>query len=294
MEFSSILVQGYCRSLFQERMNPLLFSRESREVKQKKMQEWWQVRQHPFCVDTTFLVTYTLLSKEEFYIWKKCIDYHQKQEWRKTYIQSEYNNRHYESFFGMRASAELDWITGMVLKIRQKSFHEYWELMNGIAMIFPWERQYIQSQGMIWIKDLLQLVSKEDNIILKSGKLLLLLIIAEFYQKQMTRKDAWNKLEEVLFLGMEVYQNYQWSVRLDNLPKISKKIDENFRRHGIHPFRMQQYAPASEEVPEFQEMKEEDWKYMWQMVTAMEKYLEEAEADYKHQRKKEEQEFRMP
>lgn len=294
MEFSSILVQGYCRSLFQERMNPLLFSRESREVKQKKMQEWWQVRQHPFCVDTTFLVTYTLLSKEEFYIWKKCIDYYQKQEWRKTYIQSEYNNRHYESFFGMRASAELDWITGMVLKIRQKSFHEYWELMNGIAMIFPWERQYIQSQGMIWIKDLLQLVSKEDNIILKSGKLLLLLIIAEFYQKQMTRKDSWNKLEEVLFLGMEVYQNYQWSVRLDNLPKISKKIDENFRRHGIHPFRMQQYAPASEEVPEFQEMKEEDWKYMWQMVTAMEKYLEEAEADYKHQRKKEEQEFRMP
>ena len=123
MEFSSILVQGYCRSLFQERMNPLLFSRESREVKQKKMQEWWQVRQHPFCVDTTFLVTYTLLSKEEFYIWKKCIDYHQKQEWRKTYIQSEYNNRHYESFFGMRASAELDWLTGMVLKIRQKSFY---------------------------------------------------------------------------------------------------------------------------------------------------------------------------
>ena len=146
---------------------------------------------------------------------------------------------------------------------------------------------------MISIKDLLGLVSKEDSIILKSGKLLILLIIAEFYQKQMTRKDAWNKLEEVLFSGMEVYQNHQWSVRLDNLPKISKKIDENFKRHGIHPYRLQKYSNTMEEIPKFQEMQEEDWNYFWQMVTAMEKYLQEAEEEYKRERKIEEKECRV-
>lgn len=281
MEFSSILVQGYCRSIFQERMNPLLFSREPREVKQRQMQERWKAQQNPFCIDITFLVTYTLLAKEEFYLWKKCFDRAQREKWRKFYMESEYNNRHYESFFGMRAGVELDWLTGMVLKVKQESFHEYWELMNGIAMIFPWERKYVQSKGMIPIKELLQIVAKEENIIIKSGKLLLLLIMAEFYHKQMTRRDAWNMLEEVLFAGMEVFQNYQWSVRLDNLPKISKKIDENLKNHGIHPFRLQQYTYAAEEAPEFHEIKEDDWKYMWQMVTAMEKYLQETEMDYK-------------
>lgn len=290
MEFNSILVRGYCRSIFQEQMNPLLFSREPKEMKQRRIQDCWQERQNPFCMDMTFLITYTVLAKEEFYMWQKCIDILQKQEWRRYYIQSEYNNRHYESFFGMRAGAELDWFTGMVLKVRQESFNEYWELMNGIAMIFPWEREFVQNQGMIKIKDLLQVISKEENIILKSGKLLLLLIMAEFYQKQMARKDAWDKLEQVLFQGMEVYQNYQWSVRLDNLPKISKKLDENFKSHGIHPFRLQKYAHNMDEIPEFREMKEDDWKYMWQMVTAMEKYLEETEATYKRIRQMEERE----
>lgn len=288
MEFSSILVHGYCRSIFQERMNPLLFSREPGEIKQRQVQERWRAKQTPFCIDTTFLITYTMLAKEEFYMWKKCIDYVWKEEWREFYIQSEYNNRHYESFFGMRAGAELDWFTGMVLKIRQESFEEYWELMNGIAMIFPWEIKFVQSHSMIQIRDLLQIVAKEENIILKSGKLLLILIIAEFYHKQMTRQDAWNKLEEVLFLGMEVYQNHQWSVQSDNLPKISKKIDENFRSHGIHPFRLQQYTLNMEEVPEFQEVKEDDWRYMWQMVIAMENYLKESEAHYKYSRQEEE------
>lgn len=288
MELSSILVHGYCRSIFQERMNPLLFSREPGEIKQRQVQERWRAKQNPFCIDTTFLITYTMLAKEEFYMWKKCIDYVRKKEWREFYIQTEYNNRHYESFFGMRAGAELDWFTGMVLKIRQESFEEYWELMNGIAMIFPWEIKFVQSHPMIQIKDLLQIVAKEENIILKSGKLLLILIIAEFYHKQMTRQDAWNQLEEVLFLGMEVYQNHQWSVQSDNLPQISKKIDENFRSNGIHPFRLQQYTYNIEEVPEFQEMKEDDWKYMWQMVIAMEKYLKESEAHYKYSRQEEE------
>lgn len=285
MEFSSILVQGYCRSIFQERMNPLLFPREPKEIKQRQMQEYWKAQQNPFCIDITFLITYTLLAKEEFYLWKNCFDRVQQEEWRKFYIKSEYNNRHYESFFGMRASAELDWLTGMVLKIKQESFHEYWELMNGIAMMFPWERQFLQNQGRIQIKDLLQIVAKEENIILKSGKLLLLLIMAEFYHKQMTREDAWNKLEKVLFAGMEVFRNYQSSVRLDNHPKIRKKIDENLKSHGIHPFRLRQYTYTTEEVPEFQEIKEEDWEYMWQMVIAMERYLEETETDYKYCRK---------
>lgn len=288
MEFSSILVHGYCRSIFQERMNPLLFSREPEEIKQRQIQERWRAKQTPFCIDTTFLITYTMLAKEEFYMWKKCIDHIRKEEWREFYIHSEYNNRHYESFFSMRAGAELDWFTGMVLKIRQESFDEYWELMNGIAMIFPWEREFVQNQAMIQIKDLLRIVAQEENIILKSGKLLFILIMAEFYHKQMTRKDAWNKLEEVLFLGMEVYQNDHWSVRSDNLPKISKKIDENFKSHGIHPFRLQQYTYNMEEVPEFQEMKEDDWRYMWQMVIAMEKYLKESEAHYKYSRQEEE------
>ncbi len=281
MEFSSILVHGYCRSIFQERMNPLLFPREPGEIKQRRLRDCWKAQQSPFCIDVTFLMTYTLLATQEFYLWKKCFDCAQKKEWRKFYMQSEYNNRHYESFFGMRESVDLDWITGMVLKVKKESFHEYWELMNGIAMMFPWQRQFVQGQGMIQIKDLLQFVAKEENIILKSGKLLLLLIMAEFYHKQMIREDAWNKLEEVLFAGMKIFHNYQSSVCSNHLPKISKKIEENLKSHGIHPFRLQQYSYTTQEVPEFQQIKEDDWEYMWQMVTAMERYLEEAETDYR-------------
>ena len=169
----------------------------------------------------------------------------------------------------------------MLVRVKQGGQGEYWELMNGIAMMYPWERQYIQKRNVIKIEELLYMVRKEKNEILKAGKLVILLVMAEFYHKQITRNDAWNKLETVLWKGLEFYQRNQWSVDQKNPFEFKAAIEKIFMKHGIHPVRMEKYRYSPEEIPVFEEkVVEENWTYLWQMILALMKCIKENREDY--------------
>ena len=286
MRYNGILVQGYCRDEFQSQMNPMesVFEEKERKYEKQKsgFEDCLEARRMNFYMDVTFLTVYGLVSREEFFLWMECIEHQQKERWRELYYLSEYNNKQYEAFFDMRAGAEVEWLTGMLVRIKQGGQKEYWELMNGIAMIYPWERRYIQKRSVIKIEELLCVVKSEENEILKAGKLLMLLLMAEFYHKQITRNDIWNRLEIVLWKGLEFYQRNQWSVDRENPFEFRKILEDNFMKHGIHPIRLQKYVYPMEEVPVFEEkLTEENWNYLWQMMWALQECIKENKEDYK-------------
>lgn len=286
MNYNGILVRGYCRDELQKQMNPMesIFDKKERQYEAQgyKAENYLKERRMHFYMDITFLVVYELLVKEEFFLWMEYVKNHKKEKWRTVYYMSEYNNRQYEAFFDMRAGAEAEWLTGMLVSIKHGEQQEYWELMNGIAMIYPWERQYIQKRNVIKIEELLYIVRKEKNEILKAGKLLILLVMAEFYHKQITRNDAWNKLETVLWKGLEFYQPNQWSVDQKNPFEFRNMVEENFMKHGIHPIRLQKYMYQLEKIPPFEEKTvEENWTYLWSMIGALQKCIKEDKEEYK-------------
>ena len=291
MNYNGILVRGYCRDELQRQMNPMesIFEGKERQYEEQeyKLENYLKERRMNFYMDITFLMVYELLSKEEFFLWMEYVKNQKKEKWRTIYYLSEYNNKQYESFFDMRSGAEAEWLTGMLVKIKQGGQKEYWELMNGIAMIYPWERQYIQKRNVIKIEELLYIVRKEKNEILKAGKLLILLVMTEFYHKQITRNDVWNKLETVLWKGLEFYQRNQWSVEQKNPFDFRKIVEANFMKHGIHPIRLQKYRNPLEEIPTFEEKAvEENWTYLWSMVGALQKCIKEDKEEYKQLKQK--------
>ena len=165
MNYNGILVKGYCRDEFQRQMNPMesIFDEKDRKYEEQeyKLESYLKERRMNFYMDITFLMVYELLSKEEFYLWMDYVKNQRKEKWRTLYHLSEYNNSHFESFFNMRACVEAEWLTGMLVRVKQGGQGEYWELMNGIAMMYPWERQYIQKRNVIKIEELLYMVRKD-------------------------------------------------------------------------------------------------------------------------------------
>lgn len=286
MNYNGILVLGYCRDIFQRQMNPMesIFDKKDRQYEEYeyKLECYLKERRMNFYMDVTFLMVYELLSKEEFYLWMEYVKNRRKEKWRNIYYLSEYNNRHFESFFDMRAGVEAEWLTGMLVRIKQGGRGEYWELMNGIAMMYPWERQYIQKRNVIKIEELLNLIKKENNEILKAGKLIILLVMSEFYHKQITRNDGWNKLETVLWKGLEFYQRNQWSVDQKNPVEFKKIVEKIFMKHGIHPSRIKKYSYLPKEIPVFEEkVAEENWIYLWQTLLTLMECVKMDKEDYK-------------
>lgn len=280
MKFDNILTNGYCRCALQEK---LVFWQGAMGVSKKERgQQLIKTRENPFCVDVTFLVSYTLLAKEEFFLWQNKVSLEAKKEWRRTYLLSKYSNKIYEAFFDMRATADLDWLTGMMIKIKQGKRKEYWELMNGISFSFPWEQRYIEKKGIIPLEELIELAEQEEDKILRAGKLLILFILVEFYQKQIPKSEAWNRVDYIIMEGMELY--YCGQDKNDNkngrVKRFQKTLNDNFLKHGIHPNRLKKYAPKDGELPEYQSIKPEEWIYLWKMVTALEKCLSENKRMY--------------
>lgn len=278
MDGASILETGYSSCALQEKLSlmggNLGVTQNNFGIKVSKSQRYLKHRENPFCVDVTFLIVYGLLEKEEFFRWQERIPVSAKGEWRKIYLLSKYHNEFYECFFDIRAAADLDWLTGMMIKIKQGGRKEYWELLNGISVSFPWEHQYIEKQSQIRLEALLEIADREDNVILKAGRLLILFILIEFYQKQILRSEQWNRVDHIILTAMELYQQNPFensSVKKER--RFQMMVNKNFLTHGIHPSRLQKYVSIESEVPEYEKVKREDWVYLWNMVTALEKCL---------------------
>lgn len=285
MDGASILETGYSSCALQEKLSVIGGSLEAENDcgrKESRSQRYLKHRENPFCVDVTFLVVYSLLEKEKFFRWQERIPVRAKGEWRKLYLLSKYHNEFYECFFDIRAAADFDWLTGMMIKIKQGGRKEYWELLNGIAVSFPWEHQYIEKQSQIQLEALLKIADREDNVILKAGRLLILFILIEFYQKQILRSEQWNRVDYIIMTAMEIYQhgNLESSfVRKDK--RFQTMVNKNLLCHGIHPNRLQKYISIESEIPEYQKIKREDWVYLWNMVTALEKCLCDSKRIYR-------------
>lgn len=275
MELDNILTNGYCGCNLQEKFSLWQTMARKENVKRERGQKFIKDRENPCCIDVTFLVSYTLLAKEEFFLWQNTVSLEAKQEWRRTYLLSKYSNKMYEAFFDMRAAADLDWLTGMIVKIKQGKRKEYWELMNGISFSFPWEQRYIEKKGIIPLEELIEIAEQEVDIILRAGKLLILFILVEFYQKQIPRSDRWNYVDYIIMEGMDLY--YCGYKKVSGVNKRARKfqtlLNDNFIKNGIYPNGLEKYMLMNGEVPEYQHIRQEDWVYLWKMVTALEKCL---------------------
>lgn len=275
MNGASILETGYCSCALQEKLS-LIRENTGNECCgiYDKGQRYLKNRENPFCVDVTFLIAYSLLKKEEFFCWQEKVPIKAKVEWRKSYLLSKYHNEFYECFFDIRGAADLDWLTGMMIKIKQGGRKEYWELLNGISQSFPWEHQYIEKRGQIQLESLLEIADREENIILKAGRLLILFILIEFYQKQIPRSEQWHRADYMIMTAMEVYQcSNSNHIFIKKDKQFQRIVNENFLSHGIHPVRLQKYVPLKGEFPEYQRVKREDWEYLWSMIIALEKCI---------------------
>lgn len=277
MKENSILSQGYCLCTLQEN---LCFASAYTGKKDRRQSNW--VRQAPilrkrenlFSVDVTFLLVYTLLSREAFYPWQKEISLSVKQQWKKLYYRSEYCNRRYEAFFDMRQAAELDWLTGIFIRIRQGGVKEYWKIMNGVGRIFPEEQRFMERREHLDLEEILRKVWREPNEILQAGKLLILLILAEFYQVHVSKRDWWSEVDRIVRKGMGCYQGYGRGRHTCNeTDRCLQVVEESLCSQGIHPMRLQKYPVAKEEVPQYQAVKQEDWNDMWSIIIAMEKCI---------------------
>lgn len=286
MKENSILSQGYCLCSLQE--NLCFPSAYQGKVPKRRQPQWMRQsavlrkRENPFCVDVTFLLVYTLLSKEGFYLWQREISAKAKQQWKKLYYRSEYNNSRYEAFFDMRQAAELDWLTGIFIKIRQGGVKEYWKIINGIAGIFPEEQRFMERREHLGLEELLRKVWREENAILQAGRLLILLILAEFYQVHVSRKDWWSEVDGMVLRGMSCYQGYHREKNSNKQPKrCLQVVEDSLWSQGIHPLRLQKYPVAPKELPKYQAVQPEDWKDMWNVILALEKCICEDTRIYK-------------
>ena len=275
MDSENILTKGYCRCTLQEKFFVRQFATEMETMKKGRGERVTKIRENPFCIDITFLISYTLLAKEEFFLWQAKVSPKAKQEWRKTYLLSKYRNEMYEAFFDMRAAADLDWLTGMLVKIRQGKRKEYWELMNGISFTFPWEQRYIEKKNMIPLEELIKIAEQEEDVILRAGKLLILFILVEFYQKQIPKSELWNRVDYIINEAMELYY-YGYDNKCESnrsKRKFQNLLNKKLLKHGIHPNGLKKYTVMEWEIPEYQNIRKEDWVYLWKMVMALEKCI---------------------
>ncbi|MDE6312518.1 MAG: hypothetical protein K2M46_02690 [Lachnospiraceae bacterium] len=286
MKETSILTQGYCLCTIQEN---LCFTKTKKgAVGDGYYTEWlpetpvMRRRENPFCMDVTFLLAYILLSKEQFFQWQEGIDRIAKQEWGKLYYQSEYHNATYEAFFDMRSGADLDWLTGMMIKVRQGGFKEYWKLLNGIVWIFPEEHKFMEQHPYLRLEEIIARACKEKEEILQAGKLLILLILAEFYQVHISKKDWWNEVDRLVIQGILYYQGQgRWKNTYRTARQCRQIMEESLRSHGIHPLRLKKYKIRTEELPVYAKIQREDWNYLWKTVFAMEECMRENGKMYK-------------
>lgn len=291
MEETSILSQGYCLCTIQEN---LCFTKTKRgEVSDGAQPQWLREapvlrkRENPFCLDVTFLLAYSLLSREEFYQWQEQIERSTKREWGKLYYRSEYHNDRYESFFDMRQGADLDWLTGMMIKVHQGGRKEYWKILNGIAWIFPEEQKFMENHKQLRLEEILRKACGDKNEILQAGKLLILLILAEFYQVHISKKDWWSEVERMILHGMSYYQGQEKIQGIYTGVRWCRKVmEDSLRSHGIHPLRLQKYKVRDEELPKYHIVQQDDWNYLWKTVIAMEKCICENGRMYKQLKEK--------
>lgn len=288
MIYDGILTKGFCREEFLKQIEQLRQIPGKKVTEKKppdgislKMQQQLEAMEQNMYVNPAFLLTYTLLENQGVYQWSENLPPERKQEWRECFDTSEYNNTLYKSYFTMRQTAELDWLTGLILKTGRGEQDEYQMLIHGISDLYSFHKQFVKKREVVKSDEISKFIKNEDNELLQAGEILLFFILSEFYHIPIIKNDGWSRLESLLWKGLQFYQFRSQSEKHIPTKKFKNLFDSIMVRQGIHPISLREYDSLPYQAPDHEICKEYDWQYLWSRLFAILECLKANKESYR-------------